>query len=147
MPASQAGRRRFESGRPLQDPAGYGSPRGRLTCFCSETDYHPATMLTRRRLLAGTLATIATSVAAEAQQAGRPVRIGSLGSGTPDALRQGLRKAGYVEGPNLVIEWRDAGGKPERFDGLAAELVRLKVDVIVVANPAAALAAKRATAS
>jgi putative ABC transport system substrate-binding protein len=70
-----------------------------------------------------------------------------LGVGTPEALRQALREVGYVEGANLVVEWRDAGGRPERFDGLAAELVRLKVDVIVAANPAATLAAKRATAS
>jgi putative tryptophan/tyrosine transport system substrate-binding protein len=86
-------------------------------------------------------------LAAGAQQTGKLVRIGSLGTGTPDALRQSLREAGYVEGPNLVLEWRDAGGKPERFDDLAAELVRLKVDVIVAANPAATLAAKRVTAS
>ena len=90
---------------------------------------------------------LAVPLAAGAQQARKPVRIGSLGTGTPDALRQSLREAGYVEGPNLVIEWRDAGGKPERFDDLAAELVRLKVDVIVAANPAATLAAKRVTAS
>ncbi len=48
---------------------------------------------------------------------------------------------------NLAIEWRDAEGKPERFGDLAAELVRLKVDVIVAANPAATIAAKRSTAS
>jgi putative ABC transport system substrate-binding protein len=62
-------------------------------------------------------------------------------------LRQSLREAGYVEGLNLAIEWRDAEGKPERFGDLAAELVRLKVDVIVAANPAATFAAKRATTS
>jgi putative ABC transport system substrate-binding protein len=101
-----------------------------------------------RRAFIGTLAgLLAAPLVGEAQQTGKLVRIGSLGSGTPDALRQSLREAGYVEGPNLVIEWRDAGGKPERFDALAAELVRLKVDVIVAANPAATLAAKRATAS
>ena len=102
----------------------------------------------RRAFLATVTGGLVTArLAAGAQQAGKLVRIGSLGTATPDALRQSLREAGYVEGPNLVIEWRDAGGKPERFDALAAELVRLKVDVIVAANPAATLAAKRATAS
>ena len=102
-----------------------------------------------RRTFVGTLTggLLAAPIAAGAQPVGKVFRIGSLGAGTPDALRQSLREAGYVEGPNLVIEWRDAGGKPERFDDLAAELVRLKVDVIVAANPAATLAAKRATAS
>jgi putative ABC transport system substrate-binding protein len=54
---------------------------------------------------------------------------------------------GYVEGMNLAIEWRDPEGKAERFGDLAAELVRLNVDVIVAANPAATFAAKRSTAS
>ena len=54
---------------------------------------------------------------------------------------------GYVEGQNLVIEWRDAEGKPARYAELAAELVRLEVDVIVAANPAATLAARRSTGS
>ena len=54
---------------------------------------------------------------------------------------------GYAEGLNLAIEWRDAEGKAERFGDLAAELVRLKVDLIVAANPAATFAAKNATAS
>jgi putative ABC transport system substrate-binding protein len=62
-------------------------------------------------------------------------------------LRQGLRDAGYVEGLNLVIEWRDSEGNTERLGDLAADLVRLKVDVIVAANPAATFAAKGATAS
>ena len=62
-------------------------------------------------------------------------------------MTQGLREAGYVEGQNVAIEWRDPEGKPERFDDLAAELVRLKADVIVASNPAATFAAKRATSS
>ena len=74
-------------------------------------------------------------------------RIGVLGVGSPELLRQSLRELGYVEGLNLAIEWRDAEGKTERFDDLAAELVRLKVDVIVAAHPAATFAAKRSTAS
>ena len=64
------------------------------------------------------------------------------GSSSPELLRQGLREVGYVEGPNVVIEWRDSEGKPERFGDLAAELVRLKVDVIVATNPAATFAAE-----
>ena len=90
---------------------------------------------------------LAAPLAAEGQRVGKVRRIGSLGEGAPEALRQGLREAGYVEGPTLAIEWRSSEGKPERFDDLAAELVRLKVDVIVATNPAATFAARRATAS
>ena len=96
---------------------------------------------------------LAAPLAAEAQQAGKVWRIGvlspgpSTGSGFPALVRQSLRELGYVEGLNLAIEWRDAEGKTERFDDLAAELVRLKVDVIVAIVPAATLAAKRSTAS
>lgn len=86
-------------------------------------------------------------LAPAAQPARKVYRVGALGVGTPDLLRRPLREAGYMEGSNLAVEWRDAGGKPERFDDLAAELVRLKVDVIVAANPAATFAAKRATTS
>ena len=89
--------------------------------------------------------------AAEAQQAAKVPRIGLLagtlavGSRTVEAFRQGLRDLGYVEGRNLVIEYRDAEGKLERLPALAAELVALKVDVIVASNTPAALAAKQAT--
>jgi len=64
-----------------------------------------------------------------------------------DAFRQGLRDLGYVEGRNLVIEYRDAKGKPERLAASAAELVALNVDVIVSPGTLASLAAKRATAT
>ena len=90
----------------------------------------------RRTLLLASgalLALLAAPFAAEAQQAGRLFRIGALGVASPAALRQSLRELGYVEGPNLAIEWRDAEGKTERFDALAAELVRLGVDLIVAA--------------
>jgi putative ABC transport system substrate-binding protein len=87
-------------------------------------------------------------LAAEAQREGKVFRIGVLsGSGFSVTLRQSLRDLGYVEGLNLAIEWRDAEGKAERFDDLAAELVRLKVDVIIATVPAATFAAKRSTAS
>jgi ABC-type uncharacterized transport system substrate-binding protein len=83
----------------------------------------------------------------QAQHAAKAYRVGSLGIGEPQLLRQSLREAGYVEGQNLVIEWRNPEGRPERFGDLAADLVRLKVDVIVAANPAATIAAKSATTS
>ena len=77
-------------------------------------------------------------VAARAQQPGKVYRIGFLWDSPdafPDALeafRQGLRDLGYVEGRNIAIEYRSAEGKRERMRELAEELVRLKVDVIVV---------------
>src|SRR6266705_5657734 len=106
-----------------------------------------------RRVFVGTLAggLLAIPLATDAQQAAKIVRIGFLSTNLaasphlPEAFRQGLRDLGYVEGRNLVIEYRDAEGKPERFPGPAAELVALKVDVLVAANSLAALAAKQAT--
>jgi len=106
----------------------------------------------RREFIAGISATTAWPLAARAQQ--RPMAvIGFLGFGLPDpgtpyvtAFRQGLRELGYIEDRNILIEYRWAEGKPERFPVLAAELVALKVDVIVTAGGTlAALAAKRAT--
>ena len=81
----------------------------------------------------------ALSFPAEAQQAGKVYRIGFLrtGSGSPItspfgiAFRQRLRELGYIEGQNLVIEYRSTEGKRERRAEMAAKLVRLKVDVIV----------------
>jgi putative ABC transport system substrate-binding protein len=89
-------------------------------------------------------------LAAEAQQAAKIARIGYLvgGSGPiAEAFLQGLRDLGYVEGRNLVIEYRSAAGKPERLPALAAELVALKVDLIVAPSTVAALAAKQATST
>ena len=94
-----------------------------------------------------------SSVAVEAQQAAKIARIGYLAAnlaGIPpashEAFLQGLRDLGYVEGRNVVIEYRDAEGKDERLPALATELVALKVDVIVAAaGTFAALAAKQAT--
>jgi putative ABC transport system substrate-binding protein len=64
-----------------------------------------------------------------------------------DAFRRGLRELGYVEGKNLLIEYRSADGRPERFVELANEVVRMKVDVIVTRGTPATQAAKNATAA
>jgi len=89
---------------------------------------------------------------AEAQQATKIPRIGYLIAASPspslartESFRQGLRELGYVEGKNIVIEWRSADGKLDRLPALAAELVRLKVDVIVSAGPAPTRSTKEAT--
>jgi putative tryptophan/tyrosine transport system substrate-binding protein len=104
----------------------------------------------RRRFLLTSLAgVVAAPLTAEAQQAAKIVRIGYLSvdmAGNPhlrDAFLQGLRDLGYVEGRNVVIEYRDAERKPERLPALAAELVALKVDVIVAGATPHTLAAKQ----
>jgi putative tryptophan/tyrosine transport system substrate-binding protein len=88
---------------------------------------------------------------AEAQQPKKVPRIGylSISPGGPrqEAFRQGLRELGYMEGKNIIIEWRSAGGKRERGRALADELVRLKVDVIVTGGPGATRPAKEATST
>jgi putative ABC transport system substrate-binding protein len=89
-----------------------------------------------------------------AQQPKKIPRIGFLGASSPSAIsarieafRQGLRELGYVEGKNIVIEYRYAEGKLDRLSTLAAELVRLGVDVIVLAGPASIRPAKEATST
>jgi putative tryptophan/tyrosine transport system substrate-binding protein len=91
---------------------------------------------------------------AAAQQPTKVPRIGFLGATYPstnaariEAFRQGLRELGYVEGKNIVIEYRWAEGKTERLPDLAAELVRLKVDIIVTAGPAVTRPVKEATST
>jgi len=109
--------------------------------------------MARRRFIGGLAgAILAASLAAHAQQAGRVYRIGILepvpaaqNAANLDALRTGLRNLGYVEGRNLIIDYRSADGRAERFPDLAAELVRLKVDLIVTRGTPAARAAKSAT--
>jgi putative tryptophan/tyrosine transport system substrate-binding protein len=93
------------------------------------------------------------SLAAHAQQAAMPV-IGYLNLGSPESdasrltgLRQGLNQSGYVEGRNLVIEYRWAGNQADRLPDLAADLVQLRVAVIVSPGSLPALAAKAATTS
>jgi putative ABC transport system substrate-binding protein len=95
---------------------------------------------------------LALSFPAEAQQPAKIPRVGYLAtnslsviSARVEAFRQGLRDLGYVQGKNIVIEWRSAEGKQDRVPALAAELVRLNVDVIVTAGPSVIRSAKEAT--
>jgi len=102
------------------------------------------------------LGVLLAPLAAEAQQAGKVARIGILTGGSPeipveqaalDAFRQGLRELGYAEGQNIALDYRFAEERWERLSGLAAELVRLKVDVIFALYTPPALAAKQATST
>jgi putative ABC transport system substrate-binding protein len=104
--------------------------------------------------MAGSL--LAAPVAAEAQQAGKVWRIGLLGGSPPktpggrrawEGFFQGLRELGYVEGQNILVEGRFYGDQTERLPALAAELVRLNVDVIVAGASPAPEAAQRATST
>ena len=96
--------------------------------------------------------TLASVHLAEAQQPTKIPRIGflaavslSANSARFEAFRQGLRELGYIEGKNIIIEWRSSEGKADRLPGLAAELVRLKVDMIVSGGSTATRPAKEAT--
>ncbi len=110
-------------------------------------------MIDRRTFLAGTGAVLlAAPLAADAQQAGKVPRIGFLSVTSPsdrppllDAFRQRLRELGWVEGQNIVIDYRYAEGRVDRLPDLAAELVRLKVDLIVSGGTQGVTAAKNAT--
>jgi len=105
------------------------------------------------RLAVLALAILGTPLAAEAQQPAKVHRVGWLGLASPgpevlrivDAFRQGLGELGYVEGRDIAFEYRWAHGRADQLPALAAELARLKVDIIVVANTPGAHAAKRAT--
>jgi putative tryptophan/tyrosine transport system substrate-binding protein len=108
----------------------------------------------KKRITLWLLATLflANVSLADAQQTGKVPRIGFLDSSTAssstplvEAFRQELNKLGWIDGKNITIEYRFAEQKPERLPELAADLVRLKVDLIVIAGTAAALAAKNAT--
>jgi len=105
----------------------------------------------KKKILIFLLATmlLASVYLAEAQQPAKVPRIGFLTSAAGDpateALRQGLRELGYVEGKNILIEYRYAEGASQRLSELAEELVRLNVDVIVTAATEPSLAAQRAT--
>ena len=104
--------------------------------------------------LIGTLALglLAGPLPSEAQQAAKVPRIGFLNQGSPEGarfqgFRQGLREVGYVEGQNITVEYRHAMGRRDRLAKLAAELVGLKLNVIVAPSSPPALALKRATAT
>jgi len=105
----------------------------------------------RLRTIGLALGMLVTPLAADAQQAAKVPRIGYLATNlaasphTHEAFLQGLRDLGYVEGRNVVIEYRNAEGKYDRLPALAADLVALKVDIIVAPPTLAALAAKQAT--
>jgi len=113
----------------------------------------------RREFIAGIAAALFTAPdAAEAQPAEKVYRIGYLSIGTApgtpgsytrplDGFRKQLRELGWVEGRNLAIEYRFADGRVDRLPGLAEELVRLKVDIIVALPTPSALAAKKATST
>src|SRR6476659_6035271 len=110
----------------------------------------------KQRIFAVALCTMLFALCASvnAQQQKKIPRIGYLGVGSlntntyrTDAFRQGLRQLGYVEGKDFVIEDRNADGKLDRSNELAAQLVRIKVDVIVTRGPTSTRAAKAATAT
>src|SRR5260370_41617209 len=113
-------------------------------------------MMILRAALAAALAVgiLITPIVAEVQPAAKVPRIGYLVTGSLespetrmalDAFRQGLRERGYVEGQNILIEYRAADGKIERFPGLATELARLKVHLILAPNTPPAPAAPHPT--
>ena len=108
-------------------------------------------MVSRRAFVYGSMLALVTPPATQAQQTRRVPRVGVVGGQSPEAtapilaLRQGLRELGYVEGQTIAFEWRWAQGKLERFPDLVAELVQLKVDVIVAATDPAVAAAQKAT--
>ena len=105
----------------------------------------------RRAFVTGLGAVLAAPLRAEAQQTGKVARVGYLADGTAGdspsrrLIEAGLREHGYVLGTDVVFEGRSAEGQPERLPDLAAELVRLQPDVILVISERGAVAAKRAT--
>lgn len=106
--------------------------------------------LRRGLILATAGSLLAPLISAHAQRAGERPRIGVLvftpmAKSVQDGFRQGFREHGYVEGQNVLIEWRSAEGRTDRADAMAAELVRLKVNVIVAEFTPAVQAAKKAT--
>jgi len=109
-------------------------------------------MMDRRAFIAGAIAFSAAPLSGEAQAPAKIPRIGLLSPFAPSdtarwhqALRQGLRDLGWIEGKTISIEYRYAEGERDRLPGLAAELVRLKVDIVFVDTTSAALAAQNAT--
>jgi putative ABC transport system substrate-binding protein len=125
--------------------------------FESSLSSNPKSKIQNRKL-AGIVAFVGTlavgGAVAQAQQRNKVARIGYLAASPlsaiaarTEAFRQGLRALGYVEGKDIVIEWRSADGKFDRLPGLAAELVRLNVDVVVTGGPMDTRTAKEATST
>jgi putative ABC transport system substrate-binding protein len=110
-------------------------------------------MMLRRTLLVGLSASVATPISARAQRPAKAARIGLLDTNPPEpsrerlwgAFRQRLRELGYREPDHVAFEFRSAYGQADRLPGLAMELVRLNVDMIVSTSTPATLAARRAT--
>jgi len=101
-------------------------------------------------IVAMTLGILTSLPAADTQQLGRIPRVGVLSPSADfclNAFRQGLRELGYIEGRNISLEYRSADGRVDRLPDLAAELVRLKVDVMVTITPPGVRAAKQATST
>jgi putative tryptophan/tyrosine transport system substrate-binding protein len=129
-----------------------GQPPGLLVAQLSWWGRNPMRRREFFTLVGGAAA--AWPLAARAQQPGKIARIGCLVTASlespearpmVDAFRQGLRERGYVEGQNIVIEYRSADGKIERFPRLANELAGLKLDLILAPNTPPARAVQRAT--
>jgi putative tryptophan/tyrosine transport system substrate-binding protein len=128
-----------------------------MNAFPSKSPDNPKSAIQHRKWLGLSVIAFALVVAgavASAQQPGRVPRIGFLITSSPSAIatrmaafQQGLRELGYVEGKNIVIERRHAEGKFDHLLALAAELVSLKVNVIVTSGPTATLPAKSATST
>ena len=140
-------------GRALDDLAGYDDPRRGRSCSAwakmGETSMKCPTV---RLIVALALGLLVAPFAAEAQQPKKVPRIGVLWAYSPtivspfaEAFRQGLRGLGYVEGQNIALEERWAEGGFDRLPALAAEVVRVNVDVIVAASTPAVQAAQQAT--
>src|SRR5262249_46272281 len=109
-------------------------------------------VISRRTFVATLTGSVLTGPLAAGAQPGGVRRIGWLGGPSRDTAQpfvqpflQGMKDLGWVEGQNLVIEWRFAGGRAERLPDLATELVRLRVELIVVPSTPTAMAAKNAT--
>jgi putative tryptophan/tyrosine transport system substrate-binding protein len=107
-----------------------------------------------RRIISCLLLALFMSSVARAEQTAKIPHIGfqldapvSTAAARIEAFRQGLRELGYIEGKNIIIEWRSSEGKPERRSEIAAELVRLKVDVVVSAGPTVTRTVKEATST
>jgi ABC-type uncharacterized transport system substrate-binding protein len=109
----------------------------------------PGDRVRRRAFLAGALLSLAAPPDAKAQEPAKVARIGMLTGGVfpfVEAFKQGLRELGYVEGRNIAIEYSTTDGRYENLPGLVAELIRLKVDIIVASSQGAVAARQAMTA-